>query len=237
MQVSTVSSCHNAHSATSATVMPFASLPAAATAQFQAMAMEFDYVRGTRLFAEDEAPKSIFILQSGQVKLSLTSQEGKTVILRIAGAGDLLGLSAVLAGGTHELTAEVIEPCRATVIRANDFAAFLRKHPEASMEAIRCILNEYQATFSNMCRLALPTTVAGRLAKLLLEWRNNRTKAGKTPERLTVALTQEEIAGMTNTSRETVSRVLQQFQREKYIAMKGVSLTLLQPQALQQLAS
>jgi CRP/FNR family transcriptional regulator, cyclic AMP receptor protein len=237
MQVPTVNSCHSAHPPNSASALPFDNLPAAAQAQFQAMAMESNYVRGTRLFAEDEAPKSIFILQSGRVKLSLTAQEGKTVILRIAGAGDLLGLSAVLAGATHEVTAEVIEPCRATVIRASDFVAFLRTHPEASMEAIRCILNEYQATFSNMCRLALPTTVAGRLAKLLLEWRNNRAKTGETPERLTVALTHEEIAGMTNTSRETVSRVLQQFQREKYIAMKGVSLTLLQPQALQQLAS
>jgi CRP/FNR family transcriptional regulator, cyclic AMP receptor protein len=237
MQVSTACSSHNAHPAVSAPVMPFANLRGAALAQFDAMAAETSHVRGTRLFAEDEAPKSIFILRSGRVKLSVTSQEGKTAILRIASAGNILGLSAVLAGATHEVTAEVIEPCLATVIRASDFAAFLQSHPEASMEATRCILNEYQATFSNVCRLALPATVAGRLAKLLLEWRSNHTRRGEKPERLTVALTQEEIAGMTNTSRETVSRVLHQFQREKFISMKGVSLTVLQPQALQQLAS
>jgi len=52
-----------------------------------------------------------------------------------------------------------------------------------------------------------------------------------------VALTQEEIAGMTNTSRETVSRILHQFQREKLIAVKGASLTVLQPLALEELAS
>ena len=55
--------------------------------------------------------------------------------------------------------------------------------------------------------------------------------------RFTMSLTQEEIAGMTGTSRETVSRVLQQFQREKFISIKGSSLTVLQPQALQQLAA
>ena len=237
MQVSTACSSHSAHSAVPAPVMPFVNLSGTALAQFEVMTTEASYVRGTRLFAEDEAPKSVFILRSGRVKLSVTSQDGKTVILRIAAAGDILGLSAVLAGVTHEVSVEVIEPCCATVIGASDFAAFLQSHPEASMEATRCILSEYQATFNNVCRLALPTTVAGRLAKLLLEWRNNRTKKGEKPERLTVALTHEEIAGMTNTSRETVSRVLHQFQREEFISMKGVSLTILQPQALQQLAS
>ena len=54
--------------------------------------------------------------------------------------------------------------------------------------------------------------------------------------RFIVALTQEEIASMTNTSRETVSRVLHQFQQEKLISIKGAAMTILQPQALEQLA-
>jgi CRP/FNR family transcriptional regulator len=78
--------------------------------------------------------------------------------------------------------------------------------------------------------------VAGRLANLLLEWLDDRFQRGAHERRLTVALTQEEIAGMTNTSRETVSRVLNQFQREKFIAVRGTSLHVLQPRALEQLA-
>ena len=216
--------------------MPFSNLAGEALVQYKALAMEMSYARGTSLFVEGEAPKSIFVLSGGRVKLSVTSREGKTAILRIAAAGDLLGLSAALSGSAHEVSAEVIEPCRAKVIRAKDFVEFLQKYPEASMEATRCILNEYRATFSNMCRLALPTTVAGRLANLLLEWLDDRFQRGEKEHRLTVALTQEEIAGMANTSRETVSRVLHQFQREKFIAVKGASLHVLQPQALEQLA-
>jgi CRP/FNR family transcriptional regulator len=137
---------------------------------------------------------------------------------------------------THELSAEVLEPCRAKVIRTQDFLEFIEKYPEAATEATRCILNEYQATFNNVRRLALPTTVAGRLANLLLEWRSDRQESGNRHRRLTVALTHEEIAGMTNTSRETVSRVFHQFQRDKLIAVKGVSLTILQPLALEQIS-
>jgi CRP/FNR family transcriptional regulator len=213
---------------------PFATLRGEALTAFNAITKEISYARGSRLFIEGQASQNIFILTSGRTKLSVTSREGKIMILRVAGAGDILGLGAALAAKSHELSAEVLEPCRALVIRTKDFMAFIQKYPEAAAEATRCILIEYQATFNNMRRLALPTTVAGRLANLLLEWQNVRHEGDKC--RLTVALTHEEIAGMTNTSRETVSRVFHQFQRDKLIAVKGVSLTILQPLALEQLA-
>lgn len=215
---------------------PFSSLRGEALEHFNAIATEMTYTHGTCLFLEGEEPQQIFILTSGRVKLSVTSREGKSMILRIAGEGQCLGLAATLSETLHEVSAEVSEPVRARVIRAHDFRAFLQKYPDAAMEATRCILAEYQATFSNMRRLALPATVAGRLANLLLEWRNGRAERGPQERRLIVALTHAEIAEMTNTSRETVSRVFQQFQREKLIAVKGASLTVLQPQALEQLA-
>lgn len=216
--------------------LPFSTLKGEALAHFNSIAMEMTYAQGTRLFFETEEPEQVFILTSGRVKLSVTSREGKMMILRIASEGQCVGLAAVLSETSHEVSAEVSETCRAKVIHAADFRAFLRKYPEAAMEATRCILAEYQATFSSMCRLALPSSVAGRLANLLLEWRNGRAERGEQERRLTVPLTHTEIAEMTNTSRETVSRVFHQFQREKLIAVKGASVTVLQPQALEQLA-
>lgn len=217
-------------------VAPFANLRGEALAHYQRIVREVSYAHGDQLFLEGEQPEQLFILMSGRVKLSVTSREGKMIILRIAGEGQCLGLAAALANTDHEVSAEVQEPCRAKVIRVTDFLDFLEEHPEGAMEATRCILAEYQATFSGMCRLALPATVAGRLANLLLEWRHNRLERGAEGQRLTVALTHGEIAEMTNTSRETVSRVFQQFQRDKLIAVKGASVTVLQPQALEQLA-
>jgi CRP/FNR family transcriptional regulator len=218
------------------TKLPFSGLKGSALAHFNAIAMDMTYPQGAHLFFEQEDPEQVFILTAGRVKLSVTSREGKMMILRIAGKDQCIGLSAVLSDTRHEVSAEVSETCRAKIIRAADFRVFLEKYPEAAMEATRCILSEYQATFSSMCRLALPSSVAGRLANLLLEWRNGRTERGDQERRLTVPLTHTEIAEMTNTSRETVSRVFHQFQREKLIAIKGASVTVLQPQALEQLA-
>ncbi len=216
---------------------PFYDLEGEALAQFDGMGMEISYMRGGQLFAEGEQPKYVFIVCSGRVKLSVSSREGKTMILRIAEAGQVLGLSVALSSTEHEMTAEAIEPCRVKAIRVNDFLTFLRDYPEAAMDATRSVLREYQVLFNDVCRLALPGTIAGRLANLLLDWLRTHSQTGHADRRFTMALTHEEIAGMTGTSRETVSRVLSRFERQKLICIKGASLTVLQPEALAQLAT
>lgn len=215
--------------------IPFARLTGEAQSQFEAIAPEVIRVRGESLFVEGEAPRCVFVICSGRVKLSVSSREGRTAILRIAGPGEILGISPAMSGTPHETTAEALELCRVKAIRVSDFVRFLQKFPEASAEATSCLLREYRVVLNNVCRLALPNTVAGRLASLLLEWLDSR-RSTTNDRRFIVALTQEEIASMTNTSRETVSRVLHQFQQDKLISIKGASVTILQPRALEQLA-
>ena len=213
----------------------FGNLEGETRARFEAIGVQTSIARGASLFMEGQQQQHVFVVCSGRVKLSISSREGKSVILRIAGQGDILGLSAALAGSNHDVTAAALENCTVKAFRVKDFLAFLKNYPEAALEATRCVLQEYKVVFNNVCRLALPSTMAGRLANLLLEWSNARPMQNPSG-RVTLALTQEEIAGMTGTSRETVSRVLQQFQRDKFICIKGTSLTVLQPEALEQLA-
>jgi CRP/FNR family transcriptional regulator len=216
--------------------LPFGGLKGEALAQFVTIAPEANRSRGESLFLEGEVPKYVFVICSGRVKLSISSREGKTAILRIAGAGEILGLSAAMSRTPHETSAEAVELCRVKAIRVSDFMRFLQDYPEASAEAMSCLLRDYRVVLNNVCRLALPNTVAGRLAALLLEWLDARPVTAGNERRFVVALTQEEIASMTNTSRETVSRVLHQFQKENLISIKGASVTILQPEALEQLA-
>ena len=215
---------------------PFSTLTGEAHQRFETRGVEKIYTRGDNLFVAGQLPGFIYILLSGRVKLSVTSRDGKTMILRIAEAGDVLGLSAALNSSEYEISAEAFEYCRVKAIRSFEFVEFLKKYPAAAMEATQCLLQEHRYMFKDVCRLGLPTTVAGRLANLLLDWREQRVKSGRSEPRLTMTLTQEEIAGMTGTTRETVSRVLHQFQKDKLIAIKGAFLTVLQPKALEQLA-
>lgn len=216
--------------------LPFAGLKENAREDFEAIAPQINHGRGEQLFFEGEAPRCVFIICSGKVKLSVSSREGKTVILRIAGPGEILGLSAAMTNNPHETSAEPTEMCCVRAIRVSDFFRFLQSYPEASAEVTSCLLRDYRVVLSNICRLALPSTVAGRLASLLLEWMDSHHPRSSNENRFIVALTQEEIASMANTSRETVSRVLHQFQQEKLISIKGASVTILQPQALKEIA-
>jgi CRP/FNR family cyclic AMP-dependent transcriptional regulator len=216
--------------------LPFSGFSSEAQARYAAIAPEISRARGEFLFTEEEAPKLVFVICSGKIKLSVSSREGRTAILRIAGPGEVLGISAVMSGTPHETSAEAVELCRVRAIHVSDFLRFLQDYPEAAAEATTCLLREYRIVLNNVCRLALPNTAAGRLASLLLEWLGPRRANAAGERRLIVTLTQEEIASMTNTSRETVSRVLHQFQRDKWISIKGASVTILQPQALEQLA-
>jgi CRP/FNR family transcriptional regulator, cyclic AMP receptor protein len=217
--------------------LPFCDLKGEALAQFMAIAPEISRSRGESLFFEDECPECVFVVCSGRVKLTVSSRDGKTAILRVAGPGEILGLSAAMSGAHHETSAEAVELCRVRAIRVSDFLGFLQRYPEASAEVTSCLLRDYRVVLKNVCRLALPNTATGRLASLLLEWRDSHTSTSGKEGRFIVALTQEEIASMTNTSRETVSRVLHQFQEDKLISIKGASMAILQPQALQELAA
>jgi CRP/FNR family transcriptional regulator len=74
------------------------------------------------------------------------------------------------------------------------------------------------------------------VANLLLDWSREQAPENAVQGRCMMPLTHEEIASMTATTRETVTRVLGQLKRDQLISIRGAALTVLQPQALERLA-
>jgi CRP/FNR family transcriptional regulator, cyclic AMP receptor protein len=79
------------------------------------------------VLVEGQKPSGVFILCRGRAKLSTTSQEGKTLIVRIAEAGEVLGLHAVITGGPYELTVETMEPCQLDFVGKRRYVAFYQR--------------------------------------------------------------------------------------------------------------
>jgi CRP/FNR family cyclic AMP-dependent transcriptional regulator len=215
----------------------FCNLTPEALKDYDGIGIMMSHARGAKLFSEGEAARNVFVICFGQVKISSTSRDGKTMILKIAGPGDVMGLSAVLANVVHEVTAEAIEPCQVKTVRKQEFIDFLGRHGIASMHAAQALSGEYMTVFHDAKRLALSGSAAGRLARLLLDWGRAAMNNGKPEMRFTMALTHEEIANMAGTSRETVTRLLNQFRRDQWIAIKGASLTITKPDALERLTA
>ncbi len=139
----------------------FCNLTPEALKDFDSIGMLMGHARGAKLFSEGDAARNVFIMCTGQVKISSTSREGKTMILKIAGPGDVLGLSAVLANVAYEVTSEAIEPCQVKAIRKQEFVDFLGKHGIASMHAAQSLSSEYLTVFHDAKRLALSGSAAG----------------------------------------------------------------------------
>ena len=214
----------------------FCNLSAEAFADFGSIGVHATPPKGARLFQEDGRSNGVFVICNGQVKLSCTSREGRTLILKIAMPGDVLGLGAVISGSRYEVTGETTEPTQIKSIRREDFLAFLEKHGEACLHAAKSLSEEYKAAFFDARRLALSGSAAGRLAGVLLDW-GRAASRGKPEMRFTMALTHEELANLVGSSRETVTRMLGRFKRQKLIQMRGASILILSPEKLEQLSA
>jgi CRP/FNR family transcriptional regulator len=206
----------------------FCNLPDDAIERFDEIAMQISYPSRSIVFEEGQRAAGIFVVCSGQIKLAATSRDGRTMILKIAVPGDVLGLSATLNDQPYEVTAETLEPCQVRSVRRRDFLEFLNHYGDVSRHAAQVIAREYHEVFLDARRLALSGSAAGRLAQLLLDWARTNS-CGKPELRFTMALTHEELANMAGTSRETVTRLLNQFERDDLIARKGASIVILKP--------
>jgi CRP/FNR family cyclic AMP-dependent transcriptional regulator len=214
----------------------FCNLDEPALADYAIIGVETNYAKGAILFHENGQSNSVFVICTGQVKLFCTSREGKTLILKIAMPGDVLGLGAVLSGSTYEVTAETIEPTQIKSIRRDDFLLFLEKHGEGSLHAAKALSEDYKAAFFDARRLALSSSAAGRLAGVLLDWGKTAASCGKYEMRFTMALTHEELANLVGSSRETITRMLTRFKKENLIQMRGSSILITAPELLERLS-
>ncbi len=189
----------------------------------------------TVLFEEGQRANSVYVVCAGQLKLSTDSKDGRTMILRLAVPGDVLGLSATMGNVPHEVTAETIEPTQLKSVPKREFLGLLDAFSEVGKKTGEALAREYHAVFLDARRLALSGSAPGRLAQLLIEWANTAA-CGKPELRFTMALTHEELASMAGTSRETVTRLLNQFERDHLIIRRGASITIVNPSSLSELA-
>src|ERR1700740_2252989 len=148
----------------------FCKLPPAAVKDFDAIKSTATYPKGALLFMERQDARGVFVLCEGEVKLSISSSEGKTLIMRVAKAGEILGLMAALSGSLYEVTAETIHPCQVAFVRREDFQRFVAKHPEASQGVARQMTMQYQAACEQLRTVGLSASAQEKLARLLLAW-------------------------------------------------------------------
>ena len=187
------------------------------------------------LFSEDDSPSGVFVVLEGEVKLSINSSDGRSLTLRIAGKGEMLGLVSTMSGNPCEMTAATLYPARIASISQRDFLAFLARHPESYKTVTEELGRQIGMACAQLRRVGLETSAPAKLARLLIDWsKNGQTTDSGTKFR--VSLTHEQIGEFIGTSRETVTRTLSAFKSRRLVAFNGSSLTIPSRDALESFA-
>jgi CRP/FNR family transcriptional regulator, cyclic AMP receptor protein len=204
----------------------FCQLPAQALKDFDALTFTNIYPKGAILFSEGEPSRGIFQLCHGSVKLSMSSEDGKTVITRIVEQGEALGLSSAISGNPGRVTAETLVPSQVNFVRRDDFLRFLNTSTVASANALRQLAIECEAGADRVKAMELSQSATGKLAGLLLSWCAERGRSTEGGIRVQVLMTHDDISHLINTSRETVTRLLRDLRDERVISVKGSNVII-----------
>lgn len=212
----------------------FCQLPPAALSTLQRIKQTAVYPRGSVLFSEGQTTRGVFILCRGRVKLTVNSREGKEMILKLVRPGEVLGLNATILDREYEATAETMYPCQVDFIRRDDFLRFLKQHGDAVLKAAQHMGRYCDSAYDTIRSLGLIQSVQERLAKLLFDLASDtHAKSGSA---INIGLCHEELAQLIGSSRESVTRTLGDFKRNKIAELRGATLRILDREAIAALA-
>jgi CRP-like cAMP-binding protein len=181
------------------------------------------FARGAFIFHEGEAGDCVHLIETGIVAVRVTSPSGDMVTLDILGRGDAFGEQALIGAGFHRsATVVALERTETRRLARDEFEALLADHPLTTMVVARMLDARLRATSQALLEaLHLPAEarVLRRLAYLA------EIYADHAPPR-TIPLTQDELASLAGTTRQTVNRVLGQAQEDGFLELSRGQITL-----------
>ena len=168
------------------------------------------------LFHEGDAADSLYVLTKGRVAVQVTSDLGTSITVDVIGPDDILGELALLTPNAHRAaTAIALEPTETMVVTAAQFATLRAEH--SGVEAMLvAILAERTRRQSARLLEALTVSAQRRVLRRLVEL---CAMYGADHEDVVIPLTQDHLAGLAGTTRETVNRTLRQVADEELVAL------------------
>jgi CRP/FNR family transcriptional regulator len=196
---------------------------------------ERQYAKDDYIFLEGEAPEALYVVKSGKVKVLRHSPDGKDVVLRVAGPGQMLGTVATFDGSGYPGTAQAIEECSLLVVGRNDCLTLVTRFPVFALAVIADMGVRLRSSAEQIRSLAVER-VEQRIARVLLKLAE--TSGSDTPEGrvIEMPLTRQDVADMTGTTVETAIRVMSKFRRNGLIRTRRGKVVLLDAEALAEVA-
>ncbi|HXZ55030.1 MAG TPA: cyclic nucleotide-binding domain-containing protein [Burkholderiales bacterium] len=179
------------------------------------------FPRGTTIIAAGDVTESLYVIISGRLKVMISDDEGREVILAILGPNEFFGEMGLIDDAPRSASVAALEACELLSLSKRDFKRCLAENFEMAMTVMRGLVKRLREADQKIGSLAL-MDVYGRVAHLLLEMAE--TIDGQ--KVVTRKLAKQDIAKMIGASREMVSRVMKDLQSGGYIDVRPGSIHL-----------
>jgi CRP-like cAMP-binding protein len=183
------------------------------------------FARDAVIFGQDDHGDALYIIESGRVKVVLYGDSGREMILTLFRAGDFFGEMSLLDGQPRSANVIAVEDARVLMLSREDFVKHLEQSPGTALNILAEMSMRLRRADDIIGNLAL-LDVYGRLARVLIDLAHREGTTIDEGRLIRERPTQQDLASMIGTSRETVSRVLSEFQRRGFVSMQGKSLLL-----------
>ncbi len=191
--------------------------------------------KGFVLFSEGEKALGVYVVWEGRVKVSIGSDNGKSLILTLAGRGAVLGLPEIILGLPYAATAEVVEATKASFLSRDDLLRRLRDTEAAAYTAAENLSAICYSLTAELKAIHLTESAEQKMARFLL---GLPATCKNSNGQMEVALTanQEEIGQMIGVCRETVARIISRFKKQRILQLEASTLVIHDRPALEELA-
>jgi CRP/FNR family transcriptional regulator, cyclic AMP receptor protein len=186
-----------------------------------AHAVTRNYPKCAVIINEGEMSDSLYCIQSGKVKVYVSDEDGKEVILNIMGPNQYFGELALIDDSPRSASVMTMEPTALSIVSKAAFRDCLAKNPDIALNLLRYFTQRVRGLTENVKNLAL-LDVYGRVARTLLSLATPRDDGLVIEDKLT----QQDIANMVGASREMVSRILKDLSVGGYIKTEGRQIVI-----------
>lgn len=180
------------------------------------------YPKNTVIINEGDNADSLYVIESGRVKVYCSDKNGKEFIMNTLDAGDYFGELALLDDDRRSASVRTMDKCSFRIIYKEDFARVMEQHPNIAKTLIRNLTRRVRTLTDKVKSLALQD-VYGRVTKVLTTMAEPRDEATSFIEE---RLTQQDIADRVGASREMVARILKDLAIGDYIAFEGRNIVI-----------
>ena len=192
------------------------------------------FPKGAILFLEGDVGDKLYLIQSGLVKIS-RQEQNREITLALFRDGDFFGeMSLIEKNSLRSATAETIEPSVLYVLLRQDFIHFLENSPKLCLRLLEIAYSRLRKANDQIHDLTF-LDVRGRIAKNLVRLADEYGVPGPAGTQIDIKLTHQQIANMSGTVRETVTKTLHELQEEGVIDIDKKKIRILDPRRLQEL--